>query len=90
MNRDASSNPELTERQLQILSALIRSHIHEPEPVSSKQLVEDADLGVSSATVRNELAVLEQLEMIRAPHTSAGRIPTEKGYSYFVKHLLHA
>lgn len=88
MNRDSAKVPELTDRQLKILAALIQTYIHQPEPVSSKQLVEAAELGVSSATVRNELAVLEQLGMIRAPHTSAGRIPTEAGYRYFVQNLL--
>jgi heat-inducible transcriptional repressor len=89
MTRDASIHPELTDRQLYILSALIRAYTDHPEPVSSKQLVEEYEVNVSSATVRNELAVLEQLGMVRAPHTSAGRIPTEEGYRYFVGHLIH-
>lgn len=88
MNTDAKPLPELTERQLHILGALIRAYIQRPEPVSSKQLVEDNDLSVSSATVRNELGVLEQLGMLRSPHTSAGRIPTEEGYRYYVQRLL--
>jgi len=85
---DAHSVPELTERQLHILAALIRAYTQHPEPVSSKLIVEDNALNISSATVRNELAILEQLGMIRSPHTSAGRIPTEEGYRYFVQHLL--
>lgn len=88
MSTDATPIPELTERQLYILSVLIRAYTQHPEPVSSKQLVEEYDLNVSSATVRNELAILEQLGMVRSPHTSAGRIPTEEGYRYFVQHLL--
>jgi heat-inducible transcriptional repressor len=88
MNTDAPSSPELTERQLHILAALIRAYIGLPEPVSSKQLVDENEFGISSATVRNELSLLEQLGMIRSPHTSAGRIPTEEGYRYFVRHLL--
>lgn len=89
MTTDASIYPELTDRQLYILSALIRAYTEHPEPVSSKQLVEEYDLNVSSATVRNELAILEQLGMVRSPHTSAGRVPTEEGYRYFVGHLIH-
>ena len=88
MNKDANPMPELTERQLYILAALIRTYIQQPEPVSSKQLVDEQGLNVSSATVRNELAMLEQLGMIRSPHTSAGRVPTEDGYRYFVQNLL--
>lgn len=80
--------PELTERQLHILAALIQAYTQVPEPVSSKQLADDYDLGVSSATVRNELGILEQLGMVRSPHTSAGRVPTEEGYRYFVRHNL--
>ncbi|NJL93194.1 MAG: heat-inducible transcription repressor HrcA [Anaerolineae bacterium] len=85
---DAHHLPELTERQLTILAALIRAYIQTPEPISSKQISDADDIGVSSATIRNEMAVLEQLGMIRAPHTSAGRVPTEAGYRYFVEHLL--
>lgn len=88
MNKDAGHHPELTERQLAILSALVRAYTQRPEPVSSKQIVEEYGLNVSSATVRNELVILEQLGMIKAPHTSAGRIPTEEGYRYFVQSIL--
>ncbi len=88
MTKDETRMPELTERQLHILAALIQAYTQEPEPVSSKQLAESYDLGVSSATVRNEMVVLEQLGLVRAPHTSAGRVPTEEGYRYFVKHNL--
>lgn len=88
MTTDARSSPKLTSRQLQLLSSLIRIYIRLHEPISSKQLAEESDVSVSSATIRNELSVLEQLGMIRAPHTSAGRIPTEDGYRYFVQHLL--
>ncbi len=88
MSKDAYSHPHLTDRQLKILGALIRTYIQDAQPVSSKQLVDDHDLKVSSATVRNEVVMLEQLGMVRAPHTSAGRIPTEEGYRYFVQQLL--
>ncbi len=88
MSKDAYNLPELTDRQLKILGALIRTYIRDAQPVSSKQLVDDHDLKVSSATVRNEVVMLEQLGMVRAPHTSAGRVPTDQGYRYYVQHLL--
>lgn len=85
---DVSSLPNLTRRQEELLAALVRSYTTTPEPVSSKALSLTSDLGLSSATVRNEMAVLEEMGYIRSPHTSAGRIPTEEGYRYFVQHLL--
>lgn len=88
MNPDDPQLPELTKRQEQILSFIIRAYTQSPEAVSSKHLVENTDLGVSSATIRNEMGVLEELGYIAAPHTSAGRVPTESGYRYFVKRLL--
>ncbi len=89
MNPDDNRIPELTERQIRILSTLIQAYTQSPEPVSSKQLADDYGLEVSSATIRNELGVLEQLGLVRSPHTSAGRVPTEEGYRYFVKHNLN-
>lgn len=89
MNLDDTQLPELTRRQEEILSLIIRSYTRSPEPVSSMQLVETSELNVSSATIRNEMAVLEKLGYIAAPHTSAGRVPTEIGYRYFVKRLLN-
>ncbi|MCU0479669.1 MAG: heat-inducible transcriptional repressor HrcA [Anaerolineae bacterium] len=86
---DASLLPELTKRQEAILSLIIRQYTQKPEPVSSKILAENTDLNLSSATIRNEMAVLEDLGYIHAPHTSAGRIPTQNGYRYFVKHQLN-
>lgn len=80
--------PELSTRQESILSYIVRAYSENPEPVSSKRLVDDYNLGVSSATVRNEMARLEELGLIVAPHTSAGRIPTALGYRYFVKVLI--
>ncbi len=88
MNTDDPQLPELTRRQEEILSLIIRAYTQSPEPVSSKYLMETANLSVSSATIRNEMAVLEELGYVAAPHTSAGRIPTENGYRYFVKRLL--
>jgi len=89
MYKDDLHLPELTRRQEEILSLIIRLYTQIPEPVSSKSLAEVDSLNVSSATIRNEMAVLEQLGYIAAPHTSAGRIPTETGYRYFVKRLIN-
>jgi len=86
---DEAQLPELTRRQEEILSLIIRAYTHSPEPISSKYLVETFNLGLSSATIRNEMAALEDLGYISAPHTSAGRVPTENGYRYFVKRLIN-
>ncbi|MCB9453509.1 MAG: heat-inducible transcription repressor HrcA [Anaerolineaceae bacterium] len=88
MNTDDLYLPELTRRQEEILTIIVRSYTENPEPISSKFLAETGHLSVSSATIRNEMGFLEELGYIAAPHTSAGRIPTEKGYRYFVKRLL--
>jgi heat-inducible transcriptional repressor len=88
MNSDEASLPELTRRQEEILALIVRSHTSKPEPVSSKFLVETYNLGYSSATVRNEMSALEELGYIAQPHTSAGRVPTERGYRYFVRRLI--
>ncbi len=90
MNSDDAHLPELTRRQEEILSLIVRTYTQHPEPVSSKHLVETFGLSYSSATVRNEMSVLEELGYIGAPHTSAGRIPTQQGYRYFVKRLINA
>lgn len=82
--------PNLTRRQEEILSYLINAFTETPEPISSKALLERFNLAYSSATIRNELAVLEEQGCIRQPHTSAGRVPTERGYRYFVTRLLKA
>lgn len=82
--------PELTQRQEKILSLIVRSYTEAPEPVSSKHLVESFELNFSSATVRNEMARLEEMGYIHAPHTSAGRIPTEMGYRYVVRELMNS
>jgi heat-inducible transcriptional repressor len=90
MTPDAIDLPQLTERQERILSLVVQEYISTPEPVGSKHLVERFLTNVSSATIRNDMAVLEELGFIAAPHKSAGRIPTEAGYRYFVKRLLDA
>ena len=78
------SDPVLGERRAQILRALVSHYVTSGEPVGSKTLVDRYRLGVSAATVRNELASLEEAGLIYQPHTSAGRIPTDAGYRAFV------
>jgi len=75
----------LSERQESILALIVHEYIEAAQPVGSKRLVQKYSLGVSSATVRNEMAALTDSGMLRQPHTSAGRIPTEEGYRYFVR-----
>lgn len=70
-----------------VLRAVVEEYIGTAEPVGSQRIAQTRGLGVSSATVRNDLAVLEQEGFLAQPHTSAGRIPTDKGYRYFVDHL---
>lgn len=79
---------DLTERQKKILMMVVRDHIESAQPVGSQRLVEHFHLDMSSATVRNELAALTEQGFLRQPHTSAGRVPTEEGYRYFVTHLM--
>ena len=74
-------------RQLEILKAIVDEYVASEEPVGSKTLAERSGLGVSPATIRNEMAVLEDAGLITQPHTSAGRIPTNKGYRVFVDQL---
>ncbi|MEM9955045.1 MAG: heat-inducible transcriptional repressor HrcA [Chloroflexota bacterium] len=80
--------PQLSKRQEQILLHIVQAYNDSPEPVSSKHIVETSNLSVSSATVRNEMARLEEMGYISAPHTSAGRIPTALGYRYVVRELV--
>lgn len=79
---------KLTGRQETLLGLIIRDYIDTAQPVGSKGLVEKYNLGISSATVRNEMAVLTEAGLLRQPHTSAGRVPTEEGYRYFVQRLV--
>lgn len=74
-------------RKLEVLRAIVEDYVHSREPVGSKALVERHHLGVSSATIRNDMALLEEEGLIAAPHTSAGRIPTDKGYRLFVDRI---
>ena len=75
------------DRRLAVLRAIVEDYVHTEEPVGSKALVERHGLGVSPATVRNDMAVLEEEGYITQPHTSAGRVPTDKGYRLFVDRL---
>ncbi len=77
----------LDERKVDVLRAIVEDYVATREPVGSKALVDRHSLGVSSATVRNDMAVLEEEGYIAQPHTSAGRIPTDKGYRVFVDRL---
>ncbi len=79
---------ELTERQKLILTLVIHEYARKAAPVGSKELVEQHKLNMSSATVRNEMGVLTEMGYLRQPHTSAGRVPTEDGYRYFVGRLV--
>jgi heat-inducible transcriptional repressor len=77
----------LDERKLEVLRAIVEDYVATQEPVGSRALVERHNLRVSPATVRNDMAVLEEEGYIRQPHTSAGRIPTDRGYRLFVDRL---
>ncbi|WP_155374899.1 heat-inducible transcriptional repressor HrcA [Catellatospora vulcania] len=77
----------LDDRKLEVLRAIVEDYVATQEPVGSKALVERHALGVSPATVRNDMAVLEEEGYIRQPHTSAGRVPTDRGYRLFVDRL---
>jgi heat-inducible transcriptional repressor len=78
----------LSARQVQILHAIINNYIRSAEPVGSRTISKREDIGYSSATVRNEMADLEELGFLEQPHTSAGRIPSQKGYRFYVDNLL--
>lgn len=77
----------ISERPLEVLRAIVQDFIQSNEPVGSKSLVERHSFGVSAATIRNDMAILEEEELIAAPHTSSGRVPTDKGYRVFVDRL---
>jgi heat-inducible transcriptional repressor len=77
----------LDDRKLDVLRAIVEDYVATREPVGSRALVERHQLGVSSATVRNDMAVLEEEGYLRQPHTSAGRVPTDRGYRLFVDRL---
>lgn len=77
----------VSERGLQVLRAIVQDYVETREPVGSRAIVDRHAFGVSAATIRNDMALLEDEELITAPHTSSGRVPTDKGYRVFVNHL---
>lgn len=79
---------ELDERKIKILQAIIRTYLETGEPVGSRTISKDTDLNLSSATIRNEMSDLEDMGYILQPHTSAGRIPSDKGYRLYVDTML--
>ena len=78
----------LDERKTKILKAIIRTYLETGEPVGSRTISKYTDLNLSSATIRNEMSDLEELGYIVQPHTSAGRIPSDQGYRFYVDHLM--
>lgn len=81
---------ELNDRKIQILQAIIMNYLETAEPVGSRTISRRFPLGISSATIRNEMSDLEELGLIVQPHTSAGRIPSSKGYRLYVDHLMNS
>src|SRR6195952_2147453 len=77
----------VSERGLDVLRAIVQDYVASREPVGSKSIVDRYSFGVSAATIRNDMAALEEDGLIVAPHTSSGRVPTDKGYRMFVDHL---
>lgn len=86
---DQQSDISISERQRNILTIIIEEYVTTARPVASEHIVNHYDLNVSSATVRNDMAELERAGLIVQPHTSAGRIPTDLGYRYFVANLMN-
>jgi heat-inducible transcriptional repressor len=85
---EKTADIELNERQRAILRGVVEEYVATRQPVGSRTLVEQTRLGVSTSTVRTELAALERLGLLTHPHTSAGRVPTERGYRYYADRLL--
>jgi heat-inducible transcriptional repressor len=79
---------KMNERKQKVLLAIIQDYIETAEPVGSRTIAKKFNLGVSPATIRNEMADLEELGYIEQPHTSAGRVPSEQGYRYYVDYLM--
>jgi heat-inducible transcriptional repressor len=79
---------ELSTRQRRLLHIVIQEYVHTAQPVGSQSVAQNYDLGVGAATIRNDLAALERAGLLTHPHTSAGRVPTDAGYRYFVQNLL--
>ncbi len=79
---------EMNERKRKILHTIINEYVSNAEPVGSRHIAKNLDLGLSSATIRNEMADLEEMGYLQQPHTSAGRIPSDKGYRFYVNELM--
>lgn len=79
---------QLSERKMKILQAIVANYLETGEPVGSRTISKYTDLNLSSATIRNEMADLEESGYIEQPHTSAGRIPTDAGYRVYVDQLM--
>ncbi len=88
MSRKPVDHSQLGERAQHLLKVLVQRHIRDGQPVGSRTLTRESGLSLSPATIRNVMADLEELGYVQAPHTSAGRIPTDKGYRFFVDSLL--
>lgn len=88
MATNSENEIKLTERQAKILDLIIENYMRTGEPVGSRTISKASDLNLSSATIRNEMSDLEEMGLIVAPHTSAGRIPSDKGYRYYVNQLI--
>ncbi len=79
---------QISNRQAKILAAIVKENCESGQPVASQDIVDKYQFGVSPATIRNEMGCLEKLDYITQPHTSAGRVPTDKGFRYFVNQLM--
>ena len=79
---------ELDDRKVTILKAIIKTYLETGEPVGSRTISKYTDLKLSSATIRNEMSDLEEMGYIQQPHTSAGRIPSDKGYRFYVDQIM--
>ena len=90
MSNDANPAETLNERAQHLLRVLVQSYIREGQPVGSRTLSRDSGLSLSSATIRNVMADLEELGFVTSPHTSAGRVPTDRGYRFFVDALMRS
>jgi heat-inducible transcriptional repressor len=88
MSQDRREDSPISERAQQLLKALVESYIRDGQPVGSRSLSRDSGMSLSSATIRNVMADLETYGFVSSPHTSAGRIPTPKGYRFFIDTLL--
>src|SRR5512137_1494773 len=88
MNAESNPAETLNERAQHLLRVLVQSYIRDGQPVGSRTLSRDSGLSLSSATIRNVMADLEELGFVASPHTSAGRVPTDRGYRFFGDTLL--